>query len=98
MHARVSIIEGSPDGVERACALFREQVLPVDRANGGKAALLLVDRQTGKAIAVTLWDSEEAMQATEDRANELRQQAADEAKATTPPVVERYEVEVIEIA
>src|SRR5262245_27629692 len=98
MHARVSFIEGSPDGVERAAALFRDQVLPVDRTNGGRAALLLVDRQTGKAIAVTLWESEEAMRATEDRANQLRQQAAQEAKATTPPVVERYEVEVIEIA
>jgi heme-degrading monooxygenase HmoA len=58
--------------------------------------LLLVDRQTGNAIAITLWEDESAMRASEERANALRAQAADEMGAGAAPSVERYEVAVFE--
>jgi len=76
---------------------FRAKVVPVVRQSGGKGALLLIDRQSGKALAITLWEDDDAMRATEERADELRQQAAEEAHATALPRVERYDVEVFDM-
>jgi hypothetical protein len=42
--------------------------------NGSKGLISLLDNDTGKAIAVTLWDSEEAMAASEADANAVREQ------------------------
>ena len=96
MHARLSFIEGSPDAIDAGVASFRDQVVPTVRENGGTGAFLLLDRESGKAIGVTLWRSEDAMRASEERANALRAQAAEAAKATAAPRVERYEVVVVE--
>jgi heme-degrading monooxygenase HmoA len=96
MHARVTSLSGSPSDLEGGIANFREQVLPFTNEQGGKGAILLVDRQTGAAIAITLWEDEEALRASEERANELRAQAADELGASEQPTVARYEVAVFE--
>jgi len=56
----------------------------------------LVDRQTGKAIAITLWEDEQALRASEERANALRATVAEEMHATEQPTVDRYEVAVFE--
>ena len=97
LRARVSFIEGSGDAIGEGVSSFRAKVVPVVRQSGGKGALLLIDRQSGKALAITLWEDDDAMRATEERADELRQQAAEEAHATALPRVERYDVEVFDM-
>lgn len=96
MHARVTSLDGSPDDVDSGIASFRENVVPFTQEQGGKGSMLLVDRATGKAVAITLWEDEEALQASEERANQLRAEAADDLGATQAPTVERYEVAVFE--
>ena len=96
MYARLSFIEGPPDGMEAGTASFRDAVAPTVRQDGGKGAILLIDRENGKAIGMTLWPDEGTMRASEEDANRLRAQAADEVHATAPPRVERYEVAVFE--
>ncbi len=96
MHARVTSLGGSPDDVESGISSFRENVVPFTGEQGGKGAILLVDRGSGKAIAITLWEDEQALRASEERANELRAQAADDMGAAQAPSVERYEVAVFE--
>ena len=96
MHARVSILEGSPERVDDAINEARNQVVPKLRElEGSKGILLLVDRQSGKAMAVTLWESEEALRASEETANQLREQTA-EAADDRITGVERYEVVIDE--
>jgi heme-degrading monooxygenase HmoA len=56
----------------------------------------LVDRQTGEAIAITFWEDEQALQASEERANELRAAVAEDMRASAQPSVERYEVAIFE--
>ena len=97
MHARVTSLTGSPADADAGVANFRENVVPFTREQGGKGALLLVDRQTGNAIAITLWEDEEALRASEERADTLRAEAAGEMGASQPPTVERYEVAVFEV-
>jgi heme-degrading monooxygenase HmoA len=96
MHARVTTINGSSDQVDAGVSNFRENVVAFTREEGGKGSLLLADRQTGKVIAITLWESEEALAASEEKANQLRAQAAEQGGASQAPTVERYEVAVFE--
>jgi len=96
MHARLTSLSGSPDEVDAGIADFREKVVPFTHEQGGKGGILLVDRQSGKAIAITLWEDEQALHASEERANELRAAVAEEMHASEQPSVSRYEVAVFE--
>jgi hypothetical protein len=97
MHARVSALSGSPGDVDAGIESFRQKVVPFAREHQGKGAILLIDRETGKALAITLWEGEQALRASEQRANALRAEAAEEMGASQQPSVERYEVAVFEV-
>ena len=97
MHARVTMISGSPDQAEQGIASFRDDTLPAIKEEiGGRGGVLLIDRESGNAMAITLWEDEAAMRASEERANELRRAASEELGATEQPRVERYEVAVFD--
>jgi hypothetical protein len=98
MHARVTTVAGSPDAAENGIANFRENVLPMIRETGGSGAILLIDRETGQGMAITLWPDEDTMRASDERANELRRDAAEQMGVTAQePRVDRYEVAVFEV-
>jgi hypothetical protein len=96
MHARVTTISGAPGDVDSGIANFEANVLPFTQDEGGEGAILLVDRQSGKAIAITLWEDERALSASESAANALRADAASQMGASETPTVERYEVAIFE--
>jgi heme-degrading monooxygenase HmoA len=62
---------------------------------GFKGFVALGDRQSGKVLGVAFWESEEALQATEQALSSVRSGAA-EAAGGTLTSVERYEVLVNE--
>jgi len=95
MHARVTTLSGSPDNAEAGIANFRDNVVPYAKSDG-RGAILLINRESGKAVSVTLWEDEEAMRASEESANALRADAAQQMGAEQP-TVERYEVAVFEV-
>ena len=96
MHARVNTITGSPDQAEAGIADFRETVVPWIKEHGGHGGILFIDRDTGKAIAVTLWKDEEQMRASEEAANEHRARVSAQMQSSGAPTVERYEVAVFD--
>jgi hypothetical protein len=97
MHARVTHITGANEEIDAGIDNFRSNALPgVQAEAGNRGAIMLVDRATGKGMAITLWEDENAMRASEERANELRAQAAEAMGAGEAPSVERYEVAVFE--
>jgi heme-degrading monooxygenase HmoA len=95
VHARVTTLSGSPNNVDAGIANFRDNVVPYAKSEG-KGAILLVDRGSDTALAVTLWEDEAAMQASEESANALRANAAEQMGASQP-AVDRYEVAVFEM-
>ncbi len=96
MHGRVTVIQGTPERADEAVRVLREQVLPRAREMAGfKGVLGLLDRGSGKALSVTLWESEEAMRASEEAANRLRDEAS-RASGGGVVSVERYEVVIDE--
>ena len=97
MHARVSTVSGSPESVDQGIAAFKDNIVPELKSIGGnRGAILLVDRKTGSATAITLWDDEESMRASEERANQMRREASQELGGGGDAGVERYEVAVFE--
>jgi hypothetical protein len=97
MYARHVTVRGTPDRVDEAVRSVRENVLPVLQACAGfKGQLLLVDRNKGEAIGISLWDSEDNMRASEEKVAAARQQTADEVGASSAPEVALYELPIFE--
>jgi heme-degrading monooxygenase HmoA len=100
MWVRMSTFQGSrgqsEDEIEQQVKILRENIIPTARQMGGyQGVLSLGDRSTGKSITLTFWESEEAMRASEEAADKLRQQAADEVQEEIAGV-ERFEVYINE--
>jgi heme-degrading monooxygenase HmoA len=98
MFARASTLEGPPDQVDEGLRYVREQVLPMmQQQDGFKGFIALGDRQSGKVLGISFWESEQAMQASEEAGNRARSESA-EAVGATVAGVERYEVGLFEMS
>jgi heme-degrading monooxygenase HmoA len=91
VHARVSFYNlgnASRDDVARA---FDDARGPVEQMQGNQGGMVLCSPDAGRAITITFWESEEALRASEQPANQARQQAAGSAGMEISNV-EAYEV------
>ena len=97
MFARVSTFQGPPDQTAEGIRLAREQILPAARLQDGfKGIYILFDRQSGRSLSMTLWESEQEMQASEQAAYRACTESA-EASGEKVVAVERYEVALHEL-
>lgn len=93
MHARVTRSRAPVERVDEAVAWFRESALPqATSIPGFRGALELVDRESGEALTVTLWESSDARDASETAAAGMRSDA--ESTGFEMLGVERFEVAV----
>jgi heme-degrading monooxygenase HmoA len=92
MFARVSTYESRPEQLDEMHHEGMEHVLPaLEMQDGFSGGLVLADRQSGKFLVVTLWESDQAMDATEDASHWLRIFGAESGGGTISSV-QRYEV------
>ena len=97
MYARISTLEGSPEHIDEELRQVRENILPqIQQQEGFEGMVALADRKTGKTLGITFWESEEALEASEEAAGRLREDSA-EAMSDTIAAVERYEVGLFEV-
>ena len=97
MFARVSTFQGPPDRTADGIRVAREQILPAARLQDGFVGIyLLFDRESGRSLSITLWETEEDMKASEDAALRARTESA-EAAGEIIVGVERYEVALQEL-
>lgn len=97
MYARVSIYEGSVEDYDASVGKMEADIAPTVRAMPGSAGLLsMIDRTTGRSLSITLWESEEAMVATREAANQVRSEAASTMGSRIVEVTE-YEVGVADL-
>jgi hypothetical protein len=90
--ARVSVLTGSPDTIDEGIDKTRSETLPQVRAiDGNVGAIGLADRDNGRVSMITLWNSSDAMRASEEAADQLRERSA-EISDTKIANVARYEV------
>jgi heme-degrading monooxygenase HmoA len=97
MYARVSSYEGgAPDHLEETVRKGREEILPAARRLDGFAgAIALLDRRSGRHMVISLWDTEAAMDASEQVGEQLRQRQLTEGEQVS--AVDRYEVAMLEL-
>jgi heme-degrading monooxygenase HmoA len=91
MYARVSRYEVPSGKLDEDIRGADETQQKVAAMPGSLGLYYLVDRETGKTMSITLWESEQAMRDSETDASKLRDftTSASSAKITG---IERYEV------
>jgi heme-degrading monooxygenase HmoA len=95
MHARVIRTQTSLDKIDEATSVFRTDVIgAADEQPELSSVVLLADRATGKAISITLWQSEQAMRAAQESGWTQQQVARFAGMFVAEPAIETYEVGV----
>jgi heme-degrading monooxygenase HmoA len=96
MHARLTTLDATPDRMDDVTREVQEHVLPqLQQQDGFKGFIALRDRGSGRVRGVALWESEEALRATDEAAARIRGGVA-KATGATVASVENYEVVVFE--
>ena len=91
MYARIATFESDPGTIDEAINLVRSEVESDETPAGleGAKMMMLVDRDSGRGLGITLFESEDAMRRGDETLN-----AMDPGGSTTRTAVEFYEVPV----
>ena len=90
MYARVSVFKES---VDEAIRVTEERVIPVVLSlPGSRGGFFLVNREEGKTLSLTLWESREALDASADAIARLRTSRADDVPGSELVDLDEYEV------
>jgi hypothetical protein len=96
MLARLTRYEGGdPSKVDEAVE-HKKNVLPTEpgQVEGMRGAIFFADRSNGTILTLSLWEDEESLAASEEMANQLREELTAEGETAT---VETYEVAQLSI-
>ena len=96
MFARVSAYHADEES-EKLLGSFQETIGTLQQVEGFSHAYFLVDADTGRAVSLTIWESERAMAASEAGGEERRQRRAEISGASVDSV-DHYEVGLIAVA
>ena len=94
MYARTTTLRGNPQAVDDLIATVRDEVLPgLMQLEGCIGLSLLIDRDSGRAIATSACETEHPMRASAENARPLRDRAAQAFGGT--PEVQEWEIAVL---
>lgn len=78
MYARTTTVHADPQRIDDGIRYVRDDVMPAVQSMPGCMGLsMLCDRDSGRCIVTTSWDSEEAMSASREAVRSMREQATD---------------------
>ena len=91
MYARIATFESDPEKIDDAIELVRSEVESGETPEGleGAKMMMLVNRETGKGLGVTIFESEDAMRRGDEALNAMNPGATERRTS-----VEFYEVPV----
>jgi heme-degrading monooxygenase HmoA len=90
MYARVGTYQGEADGLVQG---FESQTEALQQVEGFERAYFLIDRDAGKAMTITVWESKEALEASAEAAAKMREDATQPTGAQITDV-NHYEVAI----
>ena len=94
MYARSSTVRGNPQAIDQASAYLRDKVMPAVLGMDGYVGLsMLADRDSGRCIATTSWQTEEAMHDSEGPLHGLRVRYGEILRGR--PEVQEWEIAVL---
>ena len=77
MYARSTTVHADPQRIDDGIAYIRDEVMPTVQSMPGCMGLsMLCDRDSGRCIITTSWDSEESMSASREGVRAMREHAA----------------------
>src|SRR4051794_3562631 len=95
VHARSTTIQAQTSTIDGGIAYMRDDVMPeLENLDGYVGMSLLVDRESGRCVITAAYESEDAMQASADKANQLRSQASDKFGGSIEKI-EEWEIAVL---
>ena len=98
MHARITTIHSPAERAEEGIEAVRRMLLPRLREIAGfRGVIGLTDPGTNMGLWISLWEDADAMNASEDVAEGIREDVARAMHAETPPMVNRYDVKLFEM-
>jgi heme-degrading monooxygenase HmoA len=78
MYARSTTVRGNPQSLDQAIDYIRDEVMPAVQQMAGCIGMsVMCERDTGRCIATTAWQTEEAMHDSESGVHDLRMRMAD---------------------
>jgi hypothetical protein len=78
MYARSTTVHADPQRIDDGIAYVRDEIMPAVQSMPGCMGLsMLCDRDSGRCIVTTSWDSEESMSASRDAVMPMRERATD---------------------
>ena len=91
MYARIATFESDPSKVDDAIELVRAEVESGDTPEGleGAKMMMLVNRESGKGLGITIFESEDAMRRGDEALNAMNPEGTERRTS-----VEFYEVPV----
>ena len=97
MYARSTTIQAQPSSIEAGVAHIRDAVMPrLQEVDGCVGLSLLADQRTGRCIVTTAWETEEAMRASAEQIQPVRDQAVQAFGGTgSSPTIEEWEIAVL---
>lgn len=96
MYARHITAKIRPGKIDEALKLYEESVVPEGKdQNGYRGLFVLTDKESGKVVSITLWDSKEDAAANEDRGYLQQQIDKFNDYLLEPAVQEGFEVGLI---
>jgi heme-degrading monooxygenase HmoA len=94
MYARSTTMRGNPQAVDDVVAMVRDEVMPmVTQLDGCVGLSLLIERDAGRAIATSSWETEEAMHASAEQVRSSRERAAERFGAAME--IQEWEIAVL---
>lgn len=91
MLARVNSVQTAPEKIDGLVTFSRERFPDARDAPGFRGFYLLADRQSGKVVSISLWDSDDDLRGFEARGAQMRAEASSDV-GIAPTPVELYEV------
>ena len=96
MYARSTTIQAQPSSIDAGVAHIRDAVMSrLQEVDGCVGLSLLADRQTGRCIVTTAWETEKAMHASAEQIRPVRDQAAQAFGGIGSPMVEEWDIAVL---
>jgi len=94
MHARSTTVQADRQRIDDGIAYIRDEVMPAVTSMPGCMGLsMLCDRDSGRCIVTTSWDSEESMSASREAVRAMREQSADRMGGQSD--VQEWEIAVL---
>lgn len=89
MYARSTTINAQPSAIDSGVAHLRDEVMPqLQGLDGFVGMSLLTDRESGRCIVVTAWESQDAMNAVAEQVRPIREKATQMFSGGAPTVDE----------